>query len=117
AEALRGVRALVLDDNATLRSVLDEQLRQWGMEVDSVADAMRAGELLHHAVHAGQPYAVALVDLEMPETDGLTFAQTLKGDPQLASTRVIMLTTLLHRLNTNVMQATGISACLVKPVR
>ena len=47
----------------------------------------------------------------------MTLAQNIKGDPGLASTRIVMLTNLLHRLNPSVMQATGISACLVQPVR
>jgi hypothetical protein len=38
--------------------------------------------------------------------DGLTLAQTVKNDPALAPTRIVILTTLLNRLNPAVMQAT-----------
>ena len=117
SESLQGVRALIVEDNAHQRAVLKEQLRGWGLVVETADDASRALEMLQHAAHAGEPCALALIDLDLADTDGLTVAQTIKGDPALAATRVVMLGTLLHRLNTNVMQATGIAACLVKPVR
>jgi len=53
----------------------------------------------------------------MEGTDGLSLAQTIKSDRELAGSRIIMFTNLLNRLSTNTMKATGIAACLVKPIR
>jgi CheY-like chemotaxis protein/HPt (histidine-containing phosphotransfer) domain-containing protein len=74
-------------------------------------------ERIREVAIAGTPYPLALIDLDVSEGDGLSLAQTLKGDPALASCRIVMLTTLLNRLPTQTMKATGIAACLVKPVR
>jgi len=117
ARPLSPGRTLVVDDNATQLGLLVEQLRHWQIPVDSATDASRALQALQQASRDGQPYALAIVDHEMSGIDGLTLAQTIKSDPQFADLRLILLTNLLHRLDPTVMRATGIAACLVKPIR
>ncbi len=117
SEALAGLRVLVVEDNASQRSILHQQLQQWSILDQQATDAAQAMTLLQEAVKAGTPYPLLMIDIDMPETDGLTLAQTIKSDPELASSRIIMLTTLLNRLHPTAMKATGISGCLVKPLR
>ena len=117
AAALDGLRVLLVDDSPSQREILHEQFRQWKMSDDFAITSGEAMEKLQQALAAGTPYPLVVIDMELEGTDGLTLAQNIKGDPGLASTRIVMLTNLLHRLNPSVMQATGISACLVKPVR
>jgi len=114
---LEGVHVLLVDDTASHREILDEQFRQWNMSVDSATTSKEAMKKLQQATLAGAPYPLIVIDMELADTDGLTLAQNIKGEADLAATRIVMLTNLLHRLNPSVMQATGISACLVKPVR
>src|SRR5207244_6979062 len=66
-----GQRILVVDDHAATRGMLEEQLASWGMIVSSAADGVAALECLHTAAAVGKPYAVALVDMQMPKLDGL----------------------------------------------
>ena len=117
AAALDGLRVLLVDDSPSHREILHEQFRHWKMSDDFAITSGEAMEKLQQALAAGTPYPLVVIDMELEGTDGLTLAQNIKGDPGLASTRIVMLTNLLHRLNPSVMQATGISACLVKPVR
>jgi CheY-like chemotaxis protein/HPt (histidine-containing phosphotransfer) domain-containing protein len=87
------------------------------MASDQAVSTAQALTMIQDTAKAGHPYPLLIIDLEMPEMDGLSLAQTVKNDPQLAASRIIMLTTLINRLNTTTMKATGISACLVKPIR
>jgi two-component system, sensor histidine kinase and response regulator len=48
--------------------------------------------MMRTAAEAGQPYHLALLDVQMPEMDGLTLARAIKSDPALAGTRLIVLT-------------------------
>ncbi len=65
--------ALIVDDNATNRRILEKQLRNWGMTAVSAATGQEALEML-----AGRSFNVALLDLQMPEMDGVTLAWKFK---------------------------------------
>ncbi|HXJ58892.1 MAG TPA: response regulator [Verrucomicrobiae bacterium] len=115
--SLAGLRVLVVDDTTSYRSILQEQLQRWQMRVDLASTSAEAWQLIQQAAAAGGPYPLLLIDLDLPGSDGLSLAQSVKNVPDLAQSRIIMFTTLLNRVNTNTMKATGISACLVKPIR
>jgi PAS domain S-box-containing protein len=115
--SLAGLRALLVENNATQRRILRQQLQQWNLQEEEAVSADQALAMMQEAARSGAPYPLLIIDLDLPETDGLSLAQTIKNDPQLAASRILMLTTLISRLNTTTMRATGISACLVKPVR
>ena len=75
-DRLAGLRVLVVDDNQTNRLILDEQLGAWGMHVDAVEDGpTRARRPLAAAADAGTPYALAVLDLCMPDMDGIEVAR------------------------------------------
>ena len=54
----------------------------------TVAAVQEALERLRTAAEAGQPYHLALLDVQMPEMDGSTLARAIKGDPALTGTPV-----------------------------
>jgi CheY-like chemotaxis protein len=60
---------------------------------------------------------LALLDVQMPEMDGLTLARAIKGDRTLAVTRLIVLTSFGQAFSPAELEATGIEAYLVKPVK
>jgi two-component system, sensor histidine kinase and response regulator len=69
------------------------------------------------AAEAGQPYHLALLDVQMPEMDGLTLARAIKVDPALAGTRLVVLTSFGQAFSPEELKAAGIEAYLVKPVK
>jgi CheY-like chemotaxis protein/HPt (histidine-containing phosphotransfer) domain-containing protein len=110
-------RVLVVDDKATSRQILQQQLRRLKM-IDLYTESGREGlSLLRQHAAAGTPIDVAIIDLDTADLDGLTMAQSIQADPVVRSTRLIILAPLHRRLSTSVMQTTGISACIPKPVR
>ena len=114
---IHGLRALIVDDNATNRKILHQQLASWGMHVGSAEGGLRALEELRSAVERGEPYHVAVLDLQMPGMDGLELAQRIKTDPALTSTRLLLLTSLnQYNMVENTYRA-GVEASLTKPVR
>jgi two-component system sensor histidine kinase/response regulator len=111
------LRVLIVDDNATNRQILRHQITAWKMQRDSAASGAEALLLLRAAVREGKPYDIALLDMQMPDMDGLALAAAIKEDPAIASTRLIMLTSLGHIMTPDAMEAKGISTYLVKPVK
>ena len=91
-DGLRGVRVLVVDDNQTARAVLEEVLAEWRAVTAAAASAEEALTLLREGVAAGTPWAVALIDAQMPGVDGFDLARQILSDPRLAVTKVVMLT-------------------------
>ena len=117
ANCLNGVRVLVVNQAQTSCKILHAQLSHLKMADVHAASATEALEILRHEAVAGTPVELVILDMDVPGMDGLTFAQTIKGEAGLASARLMVLTSLGHRLTTVTMQETGISACLVKPLR
>ena len=114
---LAGRRILVVDDNATTRQFLRHHLTRWQFRHAPASHGMEALTLLRQAAQAGEPYALALLDIQMPEMDGLALARAIKADPLTTGTRLIMLTLMGHRLDAETQRVAGIDCCVVKPVK
>src|SRR5208282_3938894 len=111
------LRVLVVDDNATNRQILRHQLYAWKMQKGSAANGFEALDLLRTAVADGKPYDLALLDMQMPEMDGMTLARSIKSDPAIRSTRLIILTSMGYMHTQDELKAAGVEAFLVKPVK
>jgi PAS domain S-box-containing protein len=77
AEALRGLRTLVVDDNATAREVLARMAAGFGLDVGTAADGADALEKVFAADARDRPYALLLLDWKMPRVDGIECARAL----------------------------------------
>jgi two-component system sensor histidine kinase/response regulator len=111
------LRVLVVDDNATARQILRHQIFAWKLQKGSAASGREALGILRAAKAEGRPYDIALLDLEMPEMDGLTLAHAIKDDPSIAGTRLIALTSKGYTLSADESKSGGVEASLPKPVR
>jgi PAS domain S-box-containing protein len=114
---LRGLDVLVVDDNATNRRILEEILIAWGMKPKLVDGGFAAIEALDSALAAGKPFSLALIDFQMPDLDGFGLAERIKARPELATTLIMMLSSVGHRGDAIRFRELGVASYLTKPVR
>jgi CheY-like chemotaxis protein len=99
----------VVDDNATNREIVSRQVRAWGMHPEPVG---RPFEALAR-IASGEQFDVAILDMQMPEMDGLTLAREIKRHrPELP---LLLVTSLGHLPETR--SATEFAARLSKPLK
>jgi two-component system sensor histidine kinase/response regulator len=115
--SMSGLRVLVVDDTPTNRRILERQLGGYGIHAQTVPGGFEALEKLREAANNNEPFSLALLDMQMPEMDGLSLAAEIKKDPQIRSTQLIILTSMGMRPAPDVMRELQIEACLMKPVR
>jgi signal transduction histidine kinase/DNA-binding response OmpR family regulator/HPt (histidine-containing phosphotransfer) domain-containing protein len=110
-------RVLLVDDHSTNRTILRRQLAGWGMRVVTTDRGPSALDLLREAAGAGEPFDLAIVDLQMPDMDGLALGMAIKADPLIAKTRLVMLSSLALRSYADRSREIGFDAYLTKPTR
>jgi len=117
SDLLDNLRVLIVDDNVTNRQILEEWLRNWRMRPMAVGDGAAAVDALRHAVEAGAPYSLVLLDGRMPDGDGLTVARQIREHVHISSTRIILLPSEDSSINIAESREMGINAYLLKPVQ
>lgn len=116
--AVRHVLVLVADDNVTNGRILAEMLTNWEMKPTVVHDAASALAAIQRARDAGEPFALALVDADMPEMDGFALAKRISQSAKRAREKIIMmLTSVSSHPSAAQRRELGIVACLTKPIR
>jgi CheY-like chemotaxis protein len=116
ADELTGLRVLVVDDNQTNRMILHDQLAAWGMSVALTDSGATALTMMAAAAQAGRAFDLAVLDLCMPDMDGLDLARRISEDADLATTGLVLLTS-GPDVGESPARAAGISASLTKPVQ
>jgi len=113
---LNDLRVLVVDDNPVNRRVMHDLLVRWKMRptiADSGASALRA--LLDASAH-GRPFALVLLDANMPEMDGFEVARRIRDAAPIAGATIMMLSSSGQYGETARCRAVGIANHLTKPV-
>ncbi|HEY9839565.1 MAG TPA: response regulator [Candidatus Obscuribacterales bacterium] len=113
---LAGRQVLIVDDNPTNRKVLEYYLSHWGIHYSCVADAAEALDQLQRAIDADRPFDLILLDYQMPAIDGISLAQHIQSDPQLARSRMLMLSSGTKPGLPQEAHAAGILGYLPKPI-
>jgi CheY-like chemotaxis protein/HPt (histidine-containing phosphotransfer) domain-containing protein len=108
---LAGKRILVVDDNATNREIVIRHTRAWGMEPVAVERPIDALAL----IEAGEPFDVAVLDMLMPEMDGLALAREIRQRRDKSELPLLLVTS-LGRLP-RAQSASDFSAQLAKPIK
>ena len=114
---LRGVRVLIVDDNATSREILTTRLTSWGMRPSEAQDGPGALQALYRALDENDPFRIAVIDMQMPGMDGEALGRAIKADERLADTRMVMLTSLGTRGDARRFEEIGFAAYATKPIR
>jgi two-component system, sensor histidine kinase and response regulator len=112
-----GGRILVVDDNLTNQRVLSSQLVHAGYAVTTVGSASAGLEELQAATASERPFDMVITDYQMPDMDGAMLGERIIELPELANTRLVMLTSLDRHGDTPRLAALGFAAYLTKPVR
>ena len=112
---ISGRRALVVDDNATNRSILVQQLAYWGLVVEESQDGPSALRALREAARRSEPFDLGILDMKMPGMDGLTLARVIRDDVAIPSLRLVLLTSLGQQGEGAEAARAGLSAYLTKP--
>jgi len=110
---LAGQRVLIVDDNATNRKIVTLQVSGWHMAPSTLASGSEALA----QIQQGQRFDLAILDMQMPEVDGITLAETIRQHPGYENLPIILLTSmgkvdLCHRSYPHL-----ITACLSKPIK
>ncbi|MGA3019906.1 MAG: response regulator [Bryobacteraceae bacterium] len=114
---LRGLRAMIVDDNEVNRRVLHEQVVSFGMRTGSLASGDKVLDALRAARESNDRYHFLLLDYQMPGMDGLEVAGAIKADPAVGDTLVVLLTSVGQWSELSRSGGARVDASLVKPVR
>jgi CheY-like chemotaxis protein len=115
--AIKGTRALVVDDNATNRRILTEVLTNWELSPTECQSAAEAILQLRSAYRDGKPFELMLSDVNMPEIDGFALVEQVRRDPSLADITTIMLTSGERDEDVSRCQQLGVAQRLMKPIK
>ena len=114
---IRGVHILIVDDSPTNREILTAQLNSWGMRSEETSNGPEALLALARAKDARDPFAAAILDMQMPGMDGEDLARAIKADGALAKTILVLMTSVGQRGDARRMEELGFAGYLVKPGR
>lgn len=114
---LQGLRVLVVDDNATNRKILTRMLGNFGCQVTAVATGREVMPSLVRAALTKHPYRLVLLDLQMPDIDGVNVLQLIRAERLTQNTKVIVLTSMGHRGEIERLKELGCSSYLLKPIK
>jgi signal transduction histidine kinase/DNA-binding response OmpR family regulator/HPt (histidine-containing phosphotransfer) domain-containing protein len=112
---LRGLRALVVDHNATSRQSLHAQLSSWSVRADGTSSVSEAMQMLRASAD-GDAYRIVIADLHVPENAGVRLVRQIKLDPRTRQAMVIGVGPPLDPANLLELHQTDLAACLTKPV-
>jgi CheY-like chemotaxis protein len=115
-EDLEGMPTLIIDDNATNRSILSEITRQWKMK-PHMCDTGESGLAeLSRAASEGSPYLLLLLDEQMPGMDGMEVLDRIQRNPALQPAVIMMLTASDQVKSAARCRQLGAEAYLIKPI-
>ena len=118
AAGMPALHALVVEDNETNRTVLENMLGAWGMRVTLARDGLHALEILHGEHGPVEPpFDLALVDMNMPRLDGLGFARAVTQDGRYGRLKLVMLSSVSSPDDARRAQDAGFHRFVAKPLR
>jgi two-component system sensor histidine kinase/response regulator len=114
---LQRVHVLIADGNEASARILCDHFQTWKMRSEVAANSALAMVALNDAIAAGDPFEIAVIDLQVPDSGGLALARAIQQSPQLASIRVVGIHELGDRSAAGRVKAAGIRALITRPLR
>ncbi|MFO0877351.1 MAG: PAS domain S-box protein [Gemmataceae bacterium] len=115
--ALRGLRVLVVENNATHRIILSEMLKNWRMQPTLVATPEEALAQLRRAASEGKPFDVALIDSANPSHGDVELTQAIRGEEKLVRSVILILTSANWTNSSERCREIGAHASILKPFK
>ncbi|NET27357.1 response regulator [Okeania sp. SIO1I7] len=106
-------RVLVVDDNATNRQIITLQVESWGMNVTAV----ESGEIALNLLRSGENFDIAILDLQMPEMDGLTLAEKIQSMAEYRRLPLVMLSSIGKLTSEEIAGRASFAAFVSKPIK
>jgi CheY-like chemotaxis protein len=106
-------RLLIVDDNASIRRILVAQSRKWGM----VPRGAQSGAEALGWLRAGESFDLAVLDMQMPDIDGLMLAGEIRKLPAGHALPLVLLTSVGVRSDGPEFASAGFAGCLAKPIK
>ncbi|MEG4027891.1 MULTISPECIES: response regulator [unclassified Microcoleus] len=110
---LSGKRLLIVDDQPTNRQILTLQAETWGMQSLAAPSAVEALNWLE----SGETFDVAILDMQMPQMDGLTLASAIHQHPKCHRLPLVLLTSMGYPEASSSALSTHFAAFLSKPIK
>jgi two-component system chemotaxis response regulator CheY len=104
-------RMLIVDDNRVVRRVIRQMLETFGFAVEEAEDGVQC---LDHCREHGIPDGI-LLDINMPEMDGITCLQTMRADPAFRDCVIVMCTTQVEMNHIVTALSAGANEYVMKP--
>ena len=95
----------------------DQQITAWRLHSGCAGTGEQAMAMLRQSAAEKVPYPVAIIDMQMPEMDGLALARKINADSRLSATRIILLTPFGKPIPIEELKIFKVAACCAKPVR
>ncbi|MDT7855273.1 response regulator [Rubrivirga sp. S365] len=115
--ALAGRRVLVVDDHAVNREIVTRLAARWGMRADAVASGAEAVAAVADAASGADPYDLVVLDMQMPDLDGLGVAAALRAGPAPPPLMVLLTSVARDAALRERAEAAGVHAVLYKPTK
>lgn len=113
----QGKRLLVIDDNGSSRRSLCNLLRGCGFSTDCAADAENGLMMVRKAVSGNSSYDLVVIDMTLPDRDGLTLGKEIKENPPLKHIPLVLMIAMKDFTDVGRFKKSGITECISKPVR
>ena len=117
ALALPALRVLVVEDNETNRTVLENMLGAWGMDVEVAEDGQEALDILEGRTPIEPHFDIALVDMRMPRLDGLALARAVRESARHPQLKLLLLSSVCAPDEVRAAQLAGFDRFIAKPLR
>lgn len=114
-DLLEGRKVLILDSNPGRRSILASYFVRWDAEVIECGGTSDALKLIQHRAEINKPFDLIAVEYNMPEMDGLKFASSIKHDPSIKKSKILLTNSRLTPVSSSELSAAGILVALVRP--
>lgn len=110
-------RVLVVEDHELTRQVYLHELGGTEFRVSLAATAAEGLDALKRAAAIGEPFDLAILDLQLPDMDGLSLAHEIHLSQGLERARLVLAAPLGQRMEVGLLRTVGVAAYVVKPVK